>query len=211
VWIIGTHCDEPEATGLSAFDSINSLDDEPVIQQQPEMQKLQLARTKGLLEARWLILTLLLVFVGFAWLVWPTRYRYDRMGNIPVRIDRLSGRADGLYSSGWSPLENAAAASEREELPPPKLARLDGRCSIDSINWINCEIYNGSDWIVDEVTIGLAAVDINGASINRNYKLMPSAVYGAPMESSLFHAALGFQPTSVPWSWHIVKATGHKP
>ena len=52
---------------------------------------------------------LVLVFL-FALYVWPTRFHYDHMtvdGDIvPVRMDRLTGRADMLLPDhGWVPVE----------------------------------------------------------------------------------------------------------
>ena len=52
----------------------------------------------------------LLLLVAFAAYVWPTRWRYDHMtvdGDIvPVRMDRLTGRADMLLpDEGWVPVE----------------------------------------------------------------------------------------------------------
>jgi hypothetical protein len=53
---------------------------------------------------------MLLLLLAFALFVWPTRWRYDHMtveGDIvPVRMDRLSGRADMLLPDhGWVPVE----------------------------------------------------------------------------------------------------------
>lgn len=60
---------------------------------------------------RWLVsFVVVLLALGFAAWVWPTRWRYDHMtveGDIvPVRVDRLSGRADMLLPDhGWVPVE----------------------------------------------------------------------------------------------------------
>jgi hypothetical protein len=55
-------------------------------------------------------IVMLLLLLAFALCVWPTRWRYDHMtvdGDIvPVRMDRLSGRADMLLPDhGWVPVE----------------------------------------------------------------------------------------------------------
>ncbi len=60
---------------------------------------------------RWIVpLVLFLLALAFALCVWPTRWRYDHMtvdGDIvPVRMDRLTGRADMLIPDhGWVPVE----------------------------------------------------------------------------------------------------------
>jgi len=44
--------------------------------------------------------------------VWPTPYRYDHFTaggtSLPVRIHRITGRAEILRLNGWEPLEPAA-------------------------------------------------------------------------------------------------------
>lgn len=52
----------------------------------------------------------------FALTVWPTIYRYDRLGISPVRINRITGKAWRLSSSGWELLT-----------PPPTAALPSGR------------------------------------------------------------------------------------
>lgn len=43
--------------------------------------------------------------LAFGWFVWPTPYRYmmwsDETGTVPVRISRLTGKADLLTRIGW--------------------------------------------------------------------------------------------------------------
>ena len=72
--------------------------------------------------------TALLVAVTlFGTFVWPTRYRYDKMNVqanavVPVRIDRITGKTEILYPSGW---QLAAAASDPDtELPPAELEKM---------------------------------------------------------------------------------------
>lgn len=125
------------------------------------------------LTARWRWVApifLLTVVVSFGWFVWPTRYRYDRLQDIPVRIDRLSGRAEGLGGRGWFPLKGADEATFNKELPASEVAKLRGQCQIDNdINRIECDIYNGSDWTIDSVTISLEFpdwIDLSGGFVD---------------------------------------------
>ena len=63
------------------------------------------------MDRRWFgPLVALLLVLAFATWVWPTRWRYDHMtveGDIvPVRVDRITGRADMLIPDhGWVPVE----------------------------------------------------------------------------------------------------------
>ena len=206
----GSEADENEGLSpeeQSAMEFIKSLDEEAATSPKGQSRNPRLQRLRLFLSARRVAVILILVSIAFGWLIWPTRYRYDRMNNIPVRIDRLSGRAEGLSRIGWYPLE--ASESKSEALPMAKLALLDGRCSINfSIYWINCSFYNGSDWNVDRITIYLNALDVSGAQISRKYELAGS---GSSLGSSEFRAQLGFAMSSARWSWGLVSATGYQP
>lgn len=76
----------------------------------------------------WVVLSgLLMATTLFGMFVWPTRYRYDKMNVqanavVPVRIDRITGKTEILYPSGW---QLAAAASDPDtELPPAELEKI---------------------------------------------------------------------------------------
>jgi hypothetical protein len=49
-----------------------------------------------------------LIILGI--LFWPTFYRYDKIedkieGKMPVRINRITGYTEILYTNGWKPVE----------------------------------------------------------------------------------------------------------
>lgn len=63
-----------------------------------------------------------LVVVAFVLLVWPTRWRYDRItieGDIViVRLDRLTGDADMLIpDEGWVPMAPSEDGEDRDTAP----------------------------------------------------------------------------------------------
>jgi hypothetical protein len=137
------------------------------------------------------------------WLVWPTRYRYDRLkgetSEIPVRIDRVTGRAEGLSASGWFPLRGP------ESIDP-------------SMVWLSCDVFNGSNWKVNTL---IAAVAIHAPKVevpSRNYKLVLEDGSGSPSESSRWQARLRFPVSGedlnqldadfTPGDLEIVKARG---
>ncbi len=133
---------------------------------------------------------------------------------MPVRIDRFTGQAEGLTGSGWHSLRNSEPTDSNDEtLPPSELAHLDGRCSIDSLDWINCDLYNGSTWKLSRVTVAIAVHDPKGSEIlSRNYDLvMRPYESGSPTENTQFHASLGFSvaPPQA-WSWRITAAKGSR-
>lgn len=64
----------------------------------------------------------LLAVVAFVMLVWPTRWRYDRItieGDVViVRLDRLTGEADMLLpDAGWVPMAPSEDSNERDTAP----------------------------------------------------------------------------------------------
>ena len=64
----------------------------------------------------------LLVGVAFVMLVWPTRWRYDRItieGDVViVRLDRLTGEADMLLpDDGWVPMAPSEDGDARDTAP----------------------------------------------------------------------------------------------
>jgi hypothetical protein len=58
------------------------------------------------------------------------------------------------------------------------------------INWLHCDVYNGSTWKIYEVTVAITVLDPKGGEVlSRNYKLIGAA---SPLEDSDFQASLGF-------------------
>ena len=47
----------------------------------------------------WILLYLVLFY--FAIFIWPTRYRYDRLGGTPIRWDRVTGQMQFVNFHGW--------------------------------------------------------------------------------------------------------------
>ena len=48
------------------------------------------------------------LLAAFAWFVWPTPWRYARLGQQPVRTHRVTSRAELLTTAGWEVLERPA-------------------------------------------------------------------------------------------------------
>jgi len=55
---------------------------------------------------RWFWPLIALLALAFAYLVWPSPYRYTSYaGGFPVRVHRLTGRAEILRDDGWQPMQ----------------------------------------------------------------------------------------------------------
>jgi hypothetical protein len=85
----------------------SARDVEPADERQGMNSRAAPQKLKTLTPFRTALIAVLVVGL-FGWFVWPTRYRYDHLKfgqmNLPVRIDRFSGRAEALYPSGWETL-----------------------------------------------------------------------------------------------------------
>ncbi len=126
----------------------------------------------------------------------------------PVRINRLTGRAEVLYPSGWhAPGEQSRAASQSHELPTGETAKLEGEPRITGRGWMEFQVYNGSHWNVSEITVLVKVFDADKTeTISRSYRMTGQVT---PQSSSKFLAELGFTLTAgQTWSYSITSAEG---
>jgi hypothetical protein len=121
-----------------------------------------------------------------------------------------------------------------EDLPLTELLKLDGPGSIQDES-LQLEVFNGTDWDIREITIGLtlerkpgenaemaararvipAAEGLAGAAVERRsdvtllYHLKAEA---KPFSTTAFHENIGIEPGSEEdWRWSIVEAKGIRP
>jgi len=164
----------------------------------------------------------LVVVTLFAAFVWPTRYRYSEMrlrdNVLPVRIDRISGRTEVLYPYGWKEISKTGQKSSLEsglqEFGFLDLLKVTGKASITSSGWFECDIYNGSDCELTEITVLITLADGDGTEVlSRKYRLTPRwpSTSCPPLKSVQFYGALGFtQKEGQKFTWNIVAAKGTK-
>lgn len=188
---------------------------------------------------RYFVALLILIFAtAFLWLVWPSRYRYDRWkeqaSDVPVRMDRLTGRTEMLTSGGWVVVGHSEA--QDQDLPRSDLERLEGQCSINQSNFIECDIYNGSIWKLSSITVAISNIEQNDwvtvhssatekrripedrpdfipeiGPFSRNFKLIAELYQssGAPLTNTKFTASVGpLVGSAQTRSWKIVAARG---
>ena len=165
---------------------------------------------------KWLLALAAIIFVG--WFVWPTRYRYDRikMGQteLPVRIDRITSKAEGLYPDGWRFLGAKQETETAKELPREELSKVTGECSTwgSTSSYIDCELMNSSNWVIDSVRVEVVVKNAdNSVARIREYDLTrDSHSSGKPLRTSRFFSELGFTfERGQTWSWSIVGAKGN--
>ncbi len=89
--------------------------------------------------------------VLFGVFAWPTQYRHDHIKlmnvDLPVRIDRFTGKTEILYQDGWRNSNPPV-----EPLPPAELAKLDCASRFDG-DRLSCDIYNGSRYTLKEIVV----------------------------------------------------------
>lgn len=154
----------------------------------------------------------LAILVVLALFVWPTVYRYDHMKldtyDYPVRINRLTGKAEVLFPNGWhAPTQQSQPAAKPQQLPSEDIAKLEGQPEMTNYGWLEFHVYNGSNWNISEITVLVEVFDANKAQkISRPYRMTGSVT---PQGSSKFIAELGFTLTpGQTWTYSIVSAEG---
>ena len=139
-----------------------------------------------------------------------------------------------LAFSAQAASQSAPASSEAQDLPPAALAKLDGPAVISG-NTLQLSIYNGSDWNVREITVGLTIVKHSeqSASQGNSPRLLPASAAGAPEsvlrkadQTFLYHLKGSAAPLSTTgfkqvldlnlgpndeWHWALLQARGVPP
>jgi hypothetical protein len=184
----------------------------------------------------------LIALAGLGIFVWPTRYRYDHLGqgkiDVPVRIDRFSGRTEALSAAGWQTLGTSSSEQATQGIPPDsatwrdgivpgaagvaedgsipewEIPKITGKCAIVQTD-IECEIYNGTNlYRLSEITILVKLRDHDGKiALARSYNLTPASptsfVGALPLTSSRFSCRLGLtREQGGNWGWEVQKAKG---
>ena len=159
-----------------------------------------------LLQNRLLMSVLAAIVVAFAFFVWPTPYRYDRIvskdgESFPVRTNRLTGNAERLSpNTGWIPMQPIARPplEKRKILTAPEIARLEiTQCKGDILpTQITCYLYNGTRYTITDVTLRLV---IKGGDkvVDRLYDEPVNIPWGlSPNQVTSVDLDLGFELTS---------------
>lgn len=171
------------------------------------------SRRKRNLPIIFVVATALVAAVCLAVFVWPTRYRYDSFAQdgvtILLRTDRFSGEAEMVYPirKPVESFEKPPAVKPEENLPPDQVLRLQGSASMPWAGWLNCQIYNGSDWEVREIAVLVNVVNADGTlALSRSYR---QANWVNPMAANDSGCALGFNLLpGQKWNWSILGARG---
>jgi hypothetical protein len=147
--------------------------------------------------------------LALMWTVWPTPYRDYHLGQVPFRENRFTGAIYMLTGGGWEKVKNAEsdnATMESVDLPNEAIAQLTPNGFFSGGVW-KIDVYNGSDWIVTEITAHVESV--GGVARTYKFELEYSSLPGLPMQNSSFRT-FGDANFGAIKTWWVVSARGKR-
>ena len=132
---------------------------------------------------------------------------------IAYEVDTKTGKSWMLAGKRKVLQEDSKPPAEAIELPLEAIVKIEGNASISNIGYIECDIYNGSDYTITELYVQITVNDeLGNEEINRVYMLSPTyrTIGGLPLKNSKFQTDLGFKLNGKKWSWAIMKAKGFR-
>ena len=159
---------------------------------------------------------LVICLAAFSFYVWPTPFRYDHLkldkDTYPVRINRFTGSTEVFSPSGWAIIasEDAASTPNLIELSKEDISKLEGTAKITSYGYIECDIYNGTTYTLDEIIIQYTIRQDDQVILSRLYDtFLDQHNSGDPLAVSKFKAKLGQVPIKgQDWTWKVSSAKG---
>jgi len=159
-------------------------------------------------------ITALIVFgavVAYCSYLDHNRYKVTSTSNgIAYEVDTKTGKSWMLAGATKTQQEDRIVVEKAAKLPHEERTQLHGTAAVSNINYIECNIYNGSNYKVTELYVRDTVK--NGAGddeINRVYMMSPTyGSSGMPLRITEFTTDLGFKLKCHKWSWVITKAIG---
>lgn len=161
----------------------------------------------------------------FGAFLWPGVYRYDRLGDHPIRTNRITGAVQAFTENGWTSL---GSGGRKESLPVPQdvLVKITGTGGFQYGTAFSAQLYNGSDWTIYEIEYEISAVPPQAVGARRNslLSLIPGAdttsklwtrrfresAVLAPMSTATEFFEVGGSVDGYASEWRIVAAKGRK-
>lgn len=156
------------------------------------------------------------LLIAFGLFVWPTPYRPDRIQlkdgvSLPVRINRVTGKAEALYPDGWRSMP-AIDKSHPESLKS-MLAPDRGGINLSQLRWssssyIQGPVYNPTNYTLRELVIRVEVYDKkNGKKrLERDYR-ETTYINARTAGNIIFNAGFSLEPGQS-WNIHVVDAKG---
>jgi hypothetical protein len=142
-------------------------------------------------------------------LFWPTLYHYDKVSSggttVPIRINRLTGYTEIFLGLKWTP-EETDKKSTIQMLPGNEIIKITGNASLGSGSFSG-EIYNGSDWVIKQLTFRVVAKEKDG-SVRWNRRFNESITI-KPLSTNSFSIDVPGSEGVASHDWGIDGALGY--
>jgi hypothetical protein len=162
-------------------------------------------------------------------ILWGNRFSYSEFKNdgltLPLRTSRLSGKSELFNGTSWINLEGNSSSGgnsesrSRFQLKQEDVNKLKGNAIPDLVSSdgvsrtvvLNCNLYNGSQFAVSDVTIRIRLeASIPKNAIERDYRVSPENGVAKSLANSVFKVDTGLDFGTNSWTWGVVAATGIK-
>jgi len=141
---------------------------------------------------------LILVFGLIGYSLYLSNFNFkvikDKNGNA-IQINVKTGESWILLKNKKILQKEPPKPLKQIELSKDALTKITGQATIDNgIKWLNCEIYNGSDFQLKKVFVQIKTTLNGKTNIDRIYELIPKlSSLGRPLTSTPFHGSLGYK------------------
>jgi len=143
--------------------------------------------------------------------IWTSHNRYyiaTGADGFAYEVDKKTGQSWMLR--GWrKTLQTDAVESKQEEqeLPSAQASKITGNASLE-YGRFSGKLYNGSDWVVTKVVIGVAAIEKDGTT--RWSRDFSATVTITPLSTESFSILVSGEEGIRDAPWTIKKAFGHQ-
>lgn len=125
--------------------------------------------------------------------------------SFPVRINRLTGYTEVFFGGNWLPQSEGKRGSV---LPGDQQSKITGTGGIH-YGKFHADIYNGSNWIVNEVLVRIVARDKGGGiKWDRKYKI---STLLPPLSTGEINTKVTGGEAIASFEWSIEQMRGYRP
>lgn len=98
---------------------------------------------------------ILLTILLLAFFVWPGQWKFDKIGDVPMRTNRFTGRSELFAAGGWKSIgdqdDGSLSTSVTRMLDPFEQEMVTGQAGVDQIGYFKGALYNGTSCTITRV------------------------------------------------------------
>lgn len=147
-----------------------------------------------------------LLIIGIVF--WPMIYRYEKVGQIMVRVNRVTGYAEELKGGQWVVLKGGEEKTW-VELPPTEAAKIKGTVGLSKTGAFSGKLNNGSNWLVRRVVFRIIAKKRDGSVLWD--RQLDHLVVIMPLKGSKIFLTTTTEPEIASIQWSVASAYGEPP